>query len=230
MLEVKGISGGYGDKVIVRDVSLKVPERNLTALIGHNGAGKTTLLRLIFGLLKPNNGTVSFGESVLEAKPSFSVEHGISYMSESNNIFPELTVKENIQLAGHILSKAKFKEQQDVVLSLFPDLNNKWDTKAGKLSGGQRQMVALGISLMQDPKMLLLDEPSVGLAPSIVDKVMETLSIIVKDLNISVLVVEQNVTRVLEVCDYTYVMKLGEIIIEGKPEKVLAENDLWDLF
>lgn len=230
MLRVEKLSGGYGEKIIVRDVSMKLKEGELVSIIGHNGAGKTTLLRLLFGLLTPSNGQIIYEGNQTKPNPMYSVEHRIAFMSESNNIFPELTVEENLQLAGHSLDKKSYKEQREKVLTLFPILKDKWETRGGRLSGGQRQMLALGIGLMQRPKLLLLDEPSVGLAPAIVDNVMESLSKISKELNISVLVVEQNVTRVLEVSQYTYVMKLGKVIKEGTPKEILREESLWDLF
>lgn len=230
MLNVKEISGGYGDKIIIRDVSMKLNQGELVSIIGHNGAGKTTLLRLIFGLLTPTSGQVLYEDNQIKPDPRVSVKNNIAFMSESNNVFPELTVKENLQLAGHSLDKQSFKEQSETVLTLFPILKEKWEVRGGRLSGGQRQMLALGIGLMQKPKLLLLDEPSVGLAPAIVDNVMESLAKISKELKISVLVVEQNVTRVLEVSQYTYVMKLGKVIKEGKPKDILKEESLWDLF
>lgn len=224
MLKLEHIACDYGSIQAVRDVSLEVPERKIVALLGANGAGKSTTLRSISGLVHPRSGRISFnGVDITNADPRTILTHGIVHCPEGRQIFPELTVQENLDI-GHYLRKDRVgvKRDYEQVLQYFPRLKERLRQPAGTLSGGEQQMLAIGRALMAKPKLLLLDEPSLGLAPVITMEVMKILWQIHKE-GTSLLLVEQNARLALQIADYAYILEMGAVALQG-PAEELQEN------
>jgi branched-chain amino acid transport system ATP-binding protein len=228
MLSVKHIAASYGHIQALSDVSLEVAERGTVTLIGSNGAGKSTLLKVISGLLQPRGGTIEFlGKRIDGLSPDRIVGLGITHCPEGRRLFPELSVFENLEM-GAYLSKSKklVRERIDRLFESFPILKDRQGQLAGTLSGGEQQQLAIARALAPNPKMVLFDEPSLGLAPILVDQV-ETILLKLKEERITFLLVEQNANMALEIADYAYVMETGAIILEGpcselrKDEKVV---------
>jgi branched-chain amino acid transport system ATP-binding protein len=225
ILEIKGLWVHYGKAEALRNVSLSIAEGQITTLIGANGAGKTTLLRTISGLQRATRGEiVFFGERIDNRIPSEIVSRGIAHVPEGRRLFPEMTVLENLELGAYLRKdKKSVKRRLERVLTFFPDLKPKLNQVAARLSGGQQQMVAIGRALMTEPKLLLLDEPSIGLAP----KVVQEIGKIIKDINkegVSVLLVEQDAHMALDLANYGYVIQTGEITLSGE-SRALKENE-----
>jgi branched-chain amino acid transport system ATP-binding protein len=224
LIELNAVTAGYGEAVVLQNVSLTVPEGSLTALIGSNGAGKTTTMRCIAGLLQPTAGTLTWNGRVINALAAAKrVELGISLVPEGRMVFPDFTVDENLTI-GATNSRAKPHRRQSIeeMYALFPRLKERRSQPSGTLSGGEQQMLALARGLMAQPKLLLLDEPSLGLAPAIVTQLFETLEAIRK-LGLTIFIVEQNVHRTLEVADYAYVMENGRIVLHGAASTCAAD-------
>jgi len=223
MLAIEGIDVYYGDIPALREVSLKVEEGELVALVGPNGAGKTTTLRVISGLLKPISGRVLLEGRPLAKEPAHKiVELGISQVLEGGRIFTGLTVLENLEL-GAFGAKARKAKNESLrwVFSIFPRLEERQAQRAGTLSGGERQMLAIGRALMSKPKLLLLDEPSFGLAPLLVVQILQMITEINRQ-GVTVLLVEQNVRAALELTNRAYVIENGRIVGEGSGEALLS--------
>ncbi len=222
MLRVKNIDVAYGDLQVLWDVSFEVKKGEFVSLLGANGAGKTTTLNTISGLLHPLIGSIEFMGREISKIPGYKMaELGIAHVPEGRRLFPEMTVRENLEL-GSLSPEAKKrrKETMQAVFELFPRLKERQYQEAGSLSGGEQQMLAIGRGLMALPKLLMLDEPSLGLAPVIVDQVFE----IARDVNqkgITVLLVEQNVAHALRYCTRAYVMENGRIVMEGSGQELL---------
>jgi branched-chain amino acid transport system ATP-binding protein len=216
MLSVKKIGASYGHVQALSEVSLEVPERGTVTLIGSNGAGKSTLLKVISGLLRPKRGSIEFmGERIEGLSPDKIVARGIAHCPEGRRLFPELTVLENLEM-GAYLSKSKSFVQGRIeqLFDSFPILKERRGQLAGTLSGGEQQQVAIARALALNPKMVLFDEPSLGLAPILVDQV-EKILLHLKEERITILLVEQNAGMALDVADYAYVMETGGIILQG---------------
>jgi branched-chain amino acid transport system ATP-binding protein len=228
MLSVENIATNYGHIQALADVSLEVAEKGTVTLIGSNGAGKSTLLKTISGLLKPKRGKIEFlGERIDGLSPDRIVARGISHCPEGRKLFPELTVLENLEMGAYLAqSKKLVRERIEHLFQSFPILKERKNQMAGTLSGGEQQQVAIARSLALNPKMVLFDEPSLGLAPILVDLV-ENIILKLKEEKITILLVEQNANMALDIADYAYVMETGEIILEGhcselrKDEKVV---------
>jgi len=231
MLEVENVSAGYGLVQILWDVSFKIKEKEIVSIIGPNGAGKTTLVKAIVGLLPPKNGTISFkGERIEKLPPYEIVKKGISMIPEGREIFPRMTVDENLRLGGYIVAdKSKVKDSKEKVYQIFPVLKKKEKLLAQTLSGGEQQMLVIGRSLMSNPALLILDEPSLGLAPIIVEKVLDTLSKINED-GMTILLVEQNIRDSLTIANRGYVLEEGKIIIEGEGRELLANSHIKEVY
>ncbi|MGB3501206.1 MAG: ABC transporter ATP-binding protein [Mesorhizobium sp.] len=225
MLQLDGIHASYGSVNALRGVSLKVEQGSVVSLLGANGAGKSTILKTISGLLQPRDGTISFeGERIDRFKPERVVGRGIVMVPEGRQVFPELTVHENLQLGSYSRrDRAEVAQDYYDVYNLFPILKTKASNFAGTLSGGQQQMLAIGRGLMARPKLLLLDEPSLGLAPILVQEIFGIIRTISKR-GTTILLVEQNANMALDVSDYAYVLETGEISTEG-PARDLKQND-----
>lgn len=223
MLEIKDLDVFYGNIQALRKVNIYVKEGEKVALIGANGAGKTTLLKTIIGLIEPRSGTIKFkGENINSISPWNIVAKGIALVPEGRQVFPEMTVLENLEMGAYIYANDnKKKENIDQTFELFPKLKEREKQIAGTLSGGEQQMLAMGRALMSRPKLLLLDEPSMGLAPILVEGVFDIISDIKRKMNSTILLVEQNAKKALSVVDRGYVIETGEITMENKAKELI---------
>ena len=237
MLAVENLEVVYNDVVLVlRGISIEVPDEKIVALLGANGAGKTTTLRAITGLLDVHEGDITKGEihfggtDITEELPSKRVRRGISQVMEGRRVFAELTVEENLTAGAYInTSASKVKASYDRVMTMFPRLKERRTATAGYLSGGEQQMLAIGRALMQDPKLLILDEPSLGLAPLLVQEVRD----VIVDINsqgVSVLLIEQNANMALSIAHHGYIMETGKMVMDGNPEKLLKDEDVQEFY
>jgi branched-chain amino acid transport system ATP-binding protein len=231
MLEIENVSAAYGMVQILRDVSFKVEQGEIVSIIGPNGAGKTTLAKTIMGFLKPQNGTIKFkGENIERLATHDIVKKGLTMIPEGREIFPRMTVEENLHLGAYsVKDKAKVKETLEKVLQIFPVLKKKEKALAQTLSGGEQQMLVICRSLMSNPQMLILDEPSLGLAPIIVEKVLDTVRAINEE-GVTVLLVEQNIHDSLNVANRGYVLEEGKIVLEGKSRELLSNSHIKEVY
>jgi neutral amino acid transport system ATP-binding protein len=232
ILEVRGLEAAYFDVNILHAVSLSVPPGGIVSVIGPNGAGKSTLLKAVYGLLPPRAGTVRFrrGDGVTDItglQPHRITALGMSYIPQLDNVFPNMSVQENLEVGG--LLSGSFAEQLERVLGWFPRLEERRRQRAGTLSGGERQMLAIARALMTDPALLLLYEPSAGLAPTVVDVIFEKLEEI-NEAEVSMVIVEQNARRSLAMSDYGYVLDMGRNRFEGPGEALLRDPKVVDLY
>lgn len=229
VLEARDVVSGYGEVEILHGVSIKVEEGEIVTIIGPNGAGKSTLLKTVFGLLPCKRGAVFFdGENVTGHSPQALVRKGMSYVPQSDNVFPSLTVQENLEM-GAFIRRDNYRAKIEEVLSLFPDVVERRHTRAGKLSGGQRQMLALGRALMLEPRVLLLDEPSASLAPNMVQLVFAK----IQDINrsgVSIVMVEQNARQSLKLSHRGYVLAMGQNRLEGSGASLLESEEVGRLY
>jgi branched-chain amino acid transport system ATP-binding protein len=220
----------YGAITAIRDLDLRVDAGEVVALIGPNGAGKTTTLGSVAGLLTPASGAVRLdGEDVTGAPPDQMLRHGVALVPEHRRIFADLTVAENLQVAGVTLASSDRKRRLDEMAEVFPVLRDKWTTDAGYLSGGEAQQLAVARALVTDPRLLLMDEPSLGLAPTLVDVIFALIADL-KAQGRTILVVEQNARRALEVADRAYVLRTGSVVDEGTGADLLARTDLFEAY
>jgi branched-chain amino acid transport system ATP-binding protein len=235
VLELRGVVSGYHKKQVLHGVNVRVDEGEIVAMVGHNGAGKTTLLRSIFGLVRIFSGEIVFeGRPITNRKPSLNVRDGISFVP-GHSIFGDLTVLENLQMGAYTIDWTHTDEggpekRLRAVYELFPVLAERRSQTAGTLSGGQQQMLAIGMALMLRPKLLLLDEPSLGLAPALVQRVIDSVVEINRRLGTPILLVEQNVKQALRFSARCYVLKLGQVELEERSDVLLRQADLWRLF
>ncbi|NCG25029.1 MAG: ATP-binding cassette domain-containing protein [Actinobacteria bacterium] len=230
VLEVAGLTTKYGAISALRDATLTVGSGEVIGLIGPNGAGKTTLLNSIAGLLSPAAGSVSFnGADVTGSSPEKLLRAGLALVPEHRRIFTDMTVEENLKIGGVTRSAADRASGLDEMAELFSVLKDKWTTAAGFLSGGEAQQLAIARALMSRPKLLLMDEPSLGLAPILVDVVFNLITTL-KEQGRTLLVVEQNATRMLEASDRAYVLRSGEIVATGTGAELSGRDDLFDTF
>ncbi|HSF87109.1 MAG TPA: ABC transporter ATP-binding protein [Acidimicrobiia bacterium] len=237
MLEVANLEVVYNDVVLVlRGISINVPDRAIVALLGANGAGKTTTLRAIGGLLDVHDGDVTKGfirwqgEEIHEKLPSQIVRSGIAQVLEGRRIFAELSVDDNLRAGGYTnRSKASVGKAYDRVMTLFPPLAERRKSTAGYLSGGEQQMLAIGRALMADPALLILDEPSLGLAPKLVQQIKEII-VEINEQGTSVLLIEQNANMALSIAHHGYIMETGKIVMDGDPQKLLKDEDVQEFY
>jgi len=217
MLEVSGLSVSYGAISALRGISLKVGQGSIVTLIGGNGAGKTTTLRAISGLLRPRSGTVRFlGEDITQLPAHKIVARGIGHVPEGRMVFSNLTVDENLAMGAYLRrDRAAIARNRDYVFGIFPRLKERLRQTAGTLSGGEQQMLAIGRALMGEPRFLMLDEPSLGIAPRLISTIFEKIVEINRDRNISILLVEQNANLALEISGYAYVLETGSLTMDG---------------
>lgn len=225
LLNLNKINGFYGDIQVLYDVSLKVEEGEIVTIVGANGAGKTTLLKIISGLFQPKSGTITFINQRIDNLPSHEiVRKGIVQVPEGRKLFPFLTVLENLEVGAYIPQARKhLKESLKMIFKSFPILSERKNQLARTLSGGEQQMLAIARGLMTKPKLLMLDEPSLGLAPLLVKEVFEIVKT-VKQQNIPILLVEQNVKHSLEISNRAYVLENGKIVLEGKGQELLGNE------
>jgi branched-chain amino acid transport system ATP-binding protein len=231
MLEIENVSAAYGMVQILRDVSFKVEQGEIVSIIGPNGSGKTTLVKTIMGFLHPKTGTIKFKNESIEKLPTYEiVKKGLTMIPEGREIFPRMTVEENLMLGAYgIKDKAKIKETKEKGFEIFPVLKKKDKVLAQTLSGGEQQMLVICRSLMSNPQLLILDEPSLGLAPIIVEKVFDTVRTINEE-GVTVLLVEQNIHDSLNVADRGYVLEEGKIILEGKSRELLSNSHIKEVY
>ena len=225
MLEVKNIQVAYGKIVAVKDVSVTVNQGEIVTLIGSNGAGKSTTLRTISGLIKPKSGEILFNGKRIDGVPGHEiVGMGICHSPEGRRIFPRMTVKENLELGAFLRNnKSEVAADMERVLDLFPRLKERIKQTAGTMLGGEQQMLAVSRALMGDPKLLLLDEPSMGLAPVLVELIFDTIVKIRKQ-GITILLIEQNATAALEVADRAYVLESGKVKMSGSAKELSSDD------
>lgn len=227
MLELKNVSAGYGTFQALFDVSLEVRAGEAVAVIGPNGAGKTSLLRVISKVIDLNGGEIAMeGQSLNDVAAHKIIELGIAHVPEHRRLFPRLTVEENLKMGGFIAdARAHFDDRLDYVYELFPRMKERRHQLAGTMSGGEQQMCAIGRGLMSGPKLLLLDEPSAGLAPVIVQQVFDLVRRIRQE-GYTVLIVEQNIQQVLKVVDRAYLLEVGQIKMSGSSQELLENDDV----
>lgn len=226
MLEIQGLTAGYTSVPVLRDVSIQVQEGQFVAVVGPNGAGKSTLFKTISGVVRPSAGVIRFnGMDIASVAPPKRPHLGIAHVPEGRQVFPSLTVMENLELGAVTPSGQKnWQANRERILRWLPRLAERADQMAGTLSGGEQQMLAIGRGLASQPKLLMLDEPSMGLAPVMADFIFERLIEIRRDTGLTVLLVEQRVAEALESADYGYVLEAGRVVLEGTHE-VLKSDD-----
>jgi len=232
MLEVSGLQVRYGAIRAVRDVSLRLAEGELVTLLGTNGAGKSSTLMCIAGALRAASGSIRLdGEDVTAATPEAMVRRGVATVPETRDVFPDLTVAENLRLGAYVRRKDIDGVAADRarMFEMFPVLAERTNQPAGTLSGGEQQMLVIARAMMSRPRLLLLDEPSLGLAPTIVDRIFEMI-VALKESGLTILLVEQNASKALAIADRAYVMRLGKIAAEGSASEIAAATDLKALY
>lgn len=227
MLEVKSIHCSYGNIKAIKGLQFVIPEGQIVALIGANGAGKTTTLKAISGLMKVSGGSVVYGgEDITNRAPHDIVARGIAHVPEGRQVFPELSVHDNLLLGGYtIRDKRLVRDRIEEIYGHFPRLRERCGQLAGTLSGGEQQMMAIGRALVSRPKLLLLDEPSMGLSPKLVSEVFDIIEGI-RERGATILLVEQNAHMALEIADYAYVLQTGEIVLSGTGEDISSNDEV----
>ena len=235
MLEVSNLEVVYNDVVLVlRGLSIEVPDGQIVALLGGNGAGKTTTIRAITGLLDVHEGDITKGDikwdgdRIDKKDPADIVRSGITQVMEGRRVFAEMTVDENLR-TGAFTKKGTAKSAYDKVYDMFPALAKRRKDTAGYLSGGEQQMLAIGRALMADPKLLILDEPSLGLAPKLVQQIKEII-VDINDSGVSVLLIEQNANMALSIANFGYIMETGKVVMDGNPDKLLNDEDVQEFY
>jgi ABC-type branched-subunit amino acid transport system ATPase component len=229
LLQFDNVVSGYGEMEILHGVSIRVDEGEIVSIIGPNGAGKSTLLKTVFGMLNTWQGNIVFREEdITRMSPEQIVRKGMCYVPQVDNTFPSLTVQENLEMGAYIRDD-DYRPRIEEVYELFPDIENRRSTRVEKLSGGMRQMVALGRALMLDPQMLLLDEPSAGLAPLVVDMIFNRIQAI-REQGVTFLIIEQNARKALENSDRGYVLVDGKNRLDGPGQELLADEQIGELF
>ncbi|MBI4234812.1 ABC transporter ATP-binding protein [Candidatus Peregrinibacteria bacterium] len=232
MLEIKNLTAGYGNGPdVIKNINLKVREGEIVTIIGPNGAGKSTILRSIFGLTSIRNGEINLsGENLVNQKTDQIIKHGVCYVPQGRSVFSTMTVEENLQMGAYILNdKKEIDGRLGKIYSRFPNLYAKRKCAAQNLSGGQQQMVSLGRALMLNPKLLLLDEPSIGLSPKLTMEVFENCRTIKKN-GTSILIIEQNANIALQYTDHAYVLEMGENRLDGKGKELLKNKKVGKLY
>ncbi|PID75348.1 MAG: branched-chain amino acid ABC transporter ATP-binding protein [Deltaproteobacteria bacterium] len=228
MLKLKNVQAGYGNIVALKDVSLEINEGEIITLIGANGAGKSTTLMTISGVVPVRSGTIHYNDTLINAKaPDEIVKMGICQVPEGRRIFPQLTVRENLDMGAFLRDdRAEIKKDLDYVFELFPILAERKNQDGGTLSGGEQQMLAMSRALMARPRLLLLDEPSMGLAPLVIKQIFEIIKQINKVSNTTIFLVEQNANQALHIADRGYVIETGRITITGPAKELLKNPDI----
>lgn len=223
MLEIKNLHSGYNKIEVLHDINLVVPDGKIVVVIGRNGAGKSTLLNTISGLVKIKSGSITMDDHKLPTAPHKVVATGVIQVPEGRRIFPSLTVNENLIMGGYLATNYEVYCRREEVFSIFPILKERSAQQAGTLSGGEQQMLAMGRGLMAGPKILLLDEPSLGLAPLIFNQVFELVVKLNHDRNMTIVLVEQNASIALKMADYAYVLENGCVVIEGPGKDLVSD-------
>jgi branched-chain amino acid transport system ATP-binding protein len=232
ILKVSNIESYYGPIMAIRGVSLSVPEGKIVTVLGANGAGKTTILKTISGVLDPLKGSVEFqGKPIQRMDPDKIVRLGVSHVPEGREVFPFLTVRENLAMGG-FLRKNRDEVAQDLerIYGYFPRLKERLDQPAGQLSGGEQQMLAISRALMNRPRLLLLDEPSLGLSPLLVKEIFGIIRRVNTEQGVSILLVEQNAKKALETADYGYVLEVGRVVMDDSCQRLMQSKDIQEFY
>jgi branched-chain amino acid transport system ATP-binding protein len=227
LLEVKALDIAYGDVQVVFDMNMHVQPRELVGLVGGNGSGKSTILRAISGMMKPKRGSITLGgREIGGVTPHELADLGVAHVPMGRQLFPAMTVEENLEMGAYLKrTKPRKKQNLESVYNFFPRLLEKRKLFAGSLSGGEQQMIAIGRALMSEPQLMLMDEPSLGLAPKVVKEVMHVISSL-RQLQLTVLLVEQNVRQVLKITDRAYVLEHGRLVVEGESRGLLENPEV----
>lgn len=231
MLNVKKLHTGYGKKPVLFDVSLAVDAGEIVSIVGPNGAGKSTILKAVCGLIPVWEGEIFFKDQCINgSNPARNVTQGMIFCPQGNRVFDELSVRENLEIGGIQLPKQELAVGIDGILQLFPALKDRLKQNSGTLSGGEKQMLALARSLITRPKVLLLDEPSLGLSPGLIAGAFEKIQQINQEMRTAVLIVEQKVRKVLQISHRVYGVKLGKVVFVGLPEELIRQDELRQVF
>ncbi len=229
LLEANTVYGGYGGADILKGATVHVDKDEIVVIVGPNGAGKSTLMKAVFGLLHVREGEVLYkGEAITNGKPEQMVRRGIAYVPQEKNVFPSLTVEENLEMGAYLI-RGDIRPRKEKVYEVFPKLRERRRQQAGLMSGGERQMVAMGRALMIDPELLMLDEPTAGLSPRLIDETFERI-IRIRKLGIGVLMVEQNAKQALAIADRGYVLATGANRFEDTGPNLLANREVAEMF
>jgi branched-chain amino acid transport system ATP-binding protein len=232
LLSVSNIETYYGPVIAIRGVSFSVAEGSIVTILGANGAGKTTILKTVSGVMDPQKGTVTFaGQEIQRLDPDRIMRRGLSHVPEGREVFPFLTVRDNLQMGAYIRRDADgIAQDLEMVHGYFPVLKERADQQAGRLSGGEQQMLSISRALMSRPKMMLLDEPSLGLSPKLVKDIFDIILRINRERGVSVLLVEQNANMALKTADYGYVLEVGRVVMEDRCARLLEKEDIKEFY
>ncbi len=231
IIQARGITAGYGKAIIIQDVNIDIERGKITAIVGPNGSGKSTFLKTIFGLTRVFKGQIIYeGRDITKMLPEERARIGLGYVPQVNNVFPNLTVEENLEMGAYARTdKEQVKADLEEIYSVFPILRERKKQKAGSLSGGERQMLAMAMALMGKPRVLLLDEPAAALAPKVVTQIFTKIKEIVAS-GVTILLVEQHAKRALNLCDMGYVMAGGRVVMKGPGKELLADEKFVEAF
>lgn len=231
LLELNNVETYYGPVMAIRGISMAVPEGKIVSLLGANGAGKTTVLKTISGAMEPQKGTIRFaGIDLLGRDPDWVARQGIAHVPEGREVFPFLNIDENLRMGAFARRDGEIQQDLDMVYEYFPVLKELVKSQAVNLSGGQQQMLAIGRALMSRPKLMLLDEPSLGLSPKLVQEISEIIVRLNREQGVTVLLVEQNAKMALDAGDYGYVMEVGRIVMEDPCERLKEATDIQEFY
>ena len=231
MLIIEGLNSGYGNFHILFDVNTVIPEGEITVVVGPNGSGKSTLLKSIFGLTHVHAGRIKYNGLDLVGMPPHVVCHkGIAYLPQTENVFANLKVRENMRMAGYLVSKHELSQRVDDVLEFFTVLKNYWERKASTLSGGERQMLAMAMALIKKPEVIMLDEPTASLSPKLVTQVLDQIVQMRKDLGVTIILAEQNARKALEYGDHALLLVSGTLAFQGTAAELLNHKELGRLY
>lgn len=231
LLKVKNVETYYGPIMAIRGLSMDVREGQILAVLGANGAGKSTLLKTISGVMQPQKGSIEFDGTEIQGRPPHEVtQMGIAQVPEGREVFPLLTTEQNLIVGGYARAGLQASEAVEQIYGLFPALKEKKNSQAGYLSGGQQQMLAIGRAMMSNPRLMLLDEPSLGLSPHLVQEIAQIIESLNREVGVTMLLVEQNARMALELADYGYVMENGRIVMEDTSERLREATDIKEFY
>jgi len=231
LLQVQGVSSGYGNLHILHDVSLEAVEKEVTVIVGPNGSGKSTLLKTVAGLTNLYEGSVNLGGKPIAGMPAHEIAKlGLAYLPQTESVFVQLTVAENIRMAGYTIQQGEMADRLKGVLELFPQIDRYMKTRVQNLSGGERQMVAMSMALLRKPSVIMFDEPTANLSPKLATQVLKTVEMVAKELGLTVLLVEQNAKRALEIGDKAYLLVGGRNAFKGTAKELLSHQELAKLY
>ncbi|MHC1595322.1 MAG: branched-chain amino acid ABC transporter ATP-binding protein [Candidatus Syntropharchaeales archaeon] len=231
MLEARLLNGGYGELQVIFNINAVIKKKRITAIIGPNGSGKSTFLKTLSGLATIYSGEIIYeDQDITRISPHRRAKLGIAYLPQTDNVFSNLTVRENLQIAGYLVDKHEMRERIAIVLDLFPELEHFMNRKAGGLSGGERQFLAIGSALIKRSRILMLDEPTAHLSPKLSGTIFERIVELRDKLDLTIVLVEQNVKRALEIADHTYILQSGQVAFEGGSRGLLERGGVEKYF